>query len=87
MVDRGLTVDEAVAAARVHFEDGVVDAEPGIDEAQLEATGQEIVRFRAPSLFFGGVQAVLRESDGECGGRATRAAGVAVRASDVAAGT
>ncbi len=31
VVDHGMTVREAVEAPRVHFEDGVVFAEPGID--------------------------------------------------------
>ena len=34
VVDRGLDADEAVRAPRVHFEDGVVYAEPGIDLAR-----------------------------------------------------
>jgi gamma-glutamyltranspeptidase/glutathione hydrolase len=62
VVDRGLRVDEAVRAPRLHFEDGVVYAEPGADTAALEADGHAIARFRALNLFFGGVQAVERDA-------------------------
>jgi len=31
VVDRGLGAEQAVGAPRVHFEDGVLYAEPGID--------------------------------------------------------
>jgi gamma-glutamyltranspeptidase/glutathione hydrolase len=57
-VDGGLTAVEAVQAPRLHFEDGVVFAEPGIDLRGLEAQGPT-VRFGALNLFFGGVQAAL----------------------------
>ena len=35
VVDHGMEVREAVDAPRVHFEDGVLFAEPGIDLAEL----------------------------------------------------
>ena len=60
-VDRGLRADQAVRAPRVHFEDGVVYAEPGVDVDALEADGHAIARFRALNLFFGGVQAAERD--------------------------
>jgi gamma-glutamyltranspeptidase/glutathione hydrolase len=62
VLDRGMRADEAVRAPRIHFEDGVVYAEPGADVDALEAAGQAIGRFRALNLFFGGVQAVERDS-------------------------
>ena len=61
VVDHGLSADDAVRAPRVHFEDGVLYAEPGIEPAALEGTGLDVVRFRALNLFFGGVQAVQRD--------------------------
>jgi gamma-glutamyltranspeptidase/glutathione hydrolase len=64
MVARGATVNAAVDAPRVHFEDGAVQAEPGIDEAALERLahrGYEIVRWRDFNVFFGGVHAVARD--------------------------
>ena len=57
----------AVAAPRVHFEDGVLQAEPGVDESalqRLEAAGQPVVRWSRHNLFFGGVQAVARNEEG-----------------------
>ncbi|MFL5823112.1 MAG: gamma-glutamyltransferase family protein [Solirubrobacteraceae bacterium] len=64
VIDEGLRADEAVEAPRVHFEDGVVYAEPGVDMAALEATGRPLARFRERNLFFGGVQAVERDGQG-----------------------
>jgi gamma-glutamyltranspeptidase/glutathione hydrolase len=61
VVDRGLDARAAVEAPRLHFEDGVVYAEPGVDVGPLAAAGRRIVTFRAPNLFFGGVQAVERD--------------------------
>ena len=63
-VEGGMGADEAVRAPRLHFEDGVVQAEPGIDEdalARIEARGTPVLRRPAINLFFGGVQAVARE--------------------------
>ncbi len=45
VVDRGLGVREAVDAPRVHFEDGVLYAEPGIELAGLGDDEGRIVRF------------------------------------------
>jgi gamma-glutamyltranspeptidase/glutathione hydrolase len=63
-VEQGFPVAEAVEAPRLHFEQGVVQAEPGIDEAALgriEARGVPVARRPALNLFFGGVQAVARD--------------------------
>jgi gamma-glutamyltranspeptidase / glutathione hydrolase len=63
-VEQGLGVGEAVRAPRLHSEAGVVQAEPGIDEAALariEARGVPVLRRPRPNLFFGGVQAVARD--------------------------
>lgn len=56
-----LPLADAVGAPRIHFEAGTVHAEPGVDPAalaRLEASGYEVVRWREPNLFFGGVHAV-----------------------------
>lgn len=63
-VEQGFPVDAAVEAPRLHFEQGLVQAEPGIDEAALariEARGVPVLRRPALNLFFGGVQAVARD--------------------------
>jgi gamma-glutamyltranspeptidase/glutathione hydrolase len=61
--EQGMAAEEAVRAPRLHFEAGVVQAEPGIDEealARIEARGIPVLRRPAINLFFGGVQAVAR---------------------------
>jgi gamma-glutamyltranspeptidase/glutathione hydrolase len=78
VVDRGLGARAAVHAPRVHFEDGLLYAEPGIDLNELSAT--EVVEFHDLNLFFGGVQAVLRRGDTIDGAGDPRRGGVAVRA-------
>ncbi len=68
VIDDGLAAGDAVRAPRVHFEDGVVYAEPGIDTGALERTGRTIGRFKELNLFFGGVQAVARDLNGRFSG-------------------
>lgn len=63
-IEQGVGAGEAVRAPRLHFEDGVVQAEPGIDEdalARIEARGTPVLRRPEINLFFGGTQAVARE--------------------------
>ena len=59
VVDHGLRAEEAVLAPRLHFEHGVVYAEPGVPLDELG--GREVVAFAARNLFFGGAQAVERD--------------------------
>ena len=66
VIEEGMGAAEAVAAPRLHFEDGVVQAEPGIEEGslqRLEASGLGVDRRPQINLFFGGCQAVLREPE------------------------
>jgi gamma-glutamyltranspeptidase/glutathione hydrolase len=71
-VEQGMSAEDAVRAPRLHFEQGVVQAEPGIDEqalGRLEADGLPVARRPAINLFFGGVQAVARDPEsGALGG-------------------
>lgn len=79
VLDDGLRAGDAVRAPRVHFEDGVVYAEPGVETGALEATGRAIARFRDLNLFFGGVQAVERDTAGAFwGGGDPRRGGAAI---------
>lgn len=67
MVGHGLGPRAAVEAPRVHYEDGVLQAEPGIaDEhlSEIEANGVPVFRWDHRNLFFGGVQAVARSPEG-----------------------
>jgi gamma-glutamyltranspeptidase/glutathione hydrolase len=81
-VDHGLAAHDAVVAPRVHFEDGLVYAEPGDGRDELRAAGRDLVAFRSLNLFFGGVQAVERDpATGELSGAGDpRRGGVAVAA-------
>jgi len=67
-VDEGLDAQAAVRAPRVHWEDGLVYAEPGIDVEALERAGRRVRRFRELNLFFGGAQAVRRDASGRLSG-------------------
>lgn len=82
VVDHGLGAAAAVAAPRVHFEDGVIYAEPGVPLDLLRCDPHQILAFRAPNMFFGGVQAVCRDLEtGELSGAGDpRRGGVAVAA-------
>jgi gamma-glutamyltranspeptidase/glutathione hydrolase len=79
VVDRGFGAQEAVNAPRVHYEDGDVFAEPGIDLAGLDGD-LRVVRFASLNLFFGGVQAALSRDGRLSGAGDPRRGGVAVSA-------
>jgi len=84
VVDARLEAQEAVARPRLHFESGVVEAEPGVDSASLSALEREgwtVQRWAEQNLYFGGVQAVARgRENGEMsGGGDPRRGGAAVR--------
>ena len=67
----------------MHFEDGVVYAEPGIDLGALRIAtpSARSCAFGALNLFFGGVQAVLQRATGALTGAGDpRRGGVAVSA-------
>jgi gamma-glutamyltranspeptidase/glutathione hydrolase len=61
---RGMGVEEAVDAPRVHVEDGVAHCEDPAAADALEAAGYPVVRFRRRNLYFGGVSAVELRPDG-----------------------
>jgi gamma-glutamyltranspeptidase/glutathione hydrolase len=72
VVEQGMAAADAVRAPRLHYEQGIVQAEPGIDEAALErieAGGVPVLRRPRLNLYFGGVQAVARDpATGELSG-------------------
>lgn len=81
VVDDGMEAQAAIDAPRLHWENDVVYCEPGVDAAALEAEGRTVARFRAPNLFFGGAQAVVRAADGSFTGAGDpRRGGAAVAA-------
>jgi gamma-glutamyltranspeptidase/glutathione hydrolase len=80
VVDHGMQAREAVDAPRVHFENDVLYAEPGIDLGELACEELQMVQFGALNLFFGGVQAVQHVGEGLVGAGDPRRGGVAVSA-------
>lgn len=78
-VDEGLEAQAAIDAPRVHFEDGMVYTEPGIDVASLERAGRQVSPFRDRNLFFGGAQAAAIDAAGRfTGGGDPRRGGAAI---------
>jgi gamma-glutamyltranspeptidase/glutathione hydrolase len=77
VVDHGRSVRAAVDAPRVHFEGGILYYEPGIELGELPPDTRA-VKFGAPNLFFGGVQAVQRRDGRLAGAGDPRRGGVAV---------
>jgi gamma-glutamyltranspeptidase/glutathione hydrolase len=79
-IDHGMDAQAAVDAPRLHFEDNLIYAEPGIDDSAL--TGHAIAWFRERNLFFGGCQAVERhhETHAFSGGGDPRRGGAVVSA-------
>ena len=59
----GLPAAAAVSAPRLHFEAGVVHAEPGVEVGALRRAGREVAVWNAPNLYFGGVNAVVRDPE------------------------
>ena len=83
VIDEGMEAQEAVERPRIHFEDGIVEAEPGVDPDALDALerdGWRVQRWRDKNLYFGGAQAVTRdmETGAFSGGGDPRRGGVAV---------
>ncbi len=83
VVDGGLSAGEAVESPRLHFESGILDAEPGVPEqalAALERDGRRVRRWHGRNLYFGGVQAVARDprTGDASGGGDPRRGGTAV---------
>ncbi len=63
VLEQAMDAEEAVVSGRLHFEAGIVQAEPGVDErglGDLESRGVPVVRWKRQNLFFGGVQAVAQ---------------------------
>jgi gamma-glutamyltranspeptidase/glutathione hydrolase len=83
VIDHGMAAQEAVEAPRIHYENSVVEAEPGVDPEALDALerdGWKVNRWREKNLYFGGAQAVARDrATGELsGGGDPRRGGAAV---------
>jgi gamma-glutamyltranspeptidase/glutathione hydrolase len=67
VVRHGMPVEEAIAAPRVHVDDGHGHCEGGADQPELdrlERLGYELIRWRRRNLYFGGAAAVEVREDG-----------------------
>ncbi len=79
VIDGRMRAGDAVEAPRIHYEDGIVYTEPGIDVDGIDRSRYGHAAFRARNLFFGGVQAVERDAEGGFwGGGDPRRGGAAV---------
>jgi gamma-glutamyltranspeptidase/glutathione hydrolase len=62
-----MSLAQAVAAPRIHFEEGVMQVEAGHDPAAIDAlaaAGYRINRWQTQHMYFGGVHAVARAGAG-----------------------
>ena len=65
---RGTTLETAVRASRMHFEEGVLQIEGGHDPAlasAMDAVGYAVNAWPDQHMYFGGVHAVALGSGGE----------------------
>jgi gamma-glutamyltranspeptidase/glutathione hydrolase len=70
-IDFGQPIAEAIAAPRLHFENGVANLEVGFDTAlgaALQGPERQVVFWPPDNLFFGGVHAVRRDAEGRFDG-------------------
>jgi gamma-glutamyltranspeptidase/glutathione hydrolase len=72
LLDFGMPVDLAVNSPRVHWEEGVFNIEPGLENLAIDRTtfpfNQQLELWQQQNMFFGGVHAVIRNAAGELAG-------------------
>jgi gamma-glutamyltranspeptidase/glutathione hydrolase len=71
VLDWHMPLDDAVRAARYHFQDDVLDLEAGFDPAAadaLEARGYALSRWPDRAFYFGGTHVAVRDGDGRFSG-------------------
>ncbi|GAB4578237.1 MAG: gamma-glutamyltransferase [Anaerolineales bacterium] len=62
VIDFGMSLEQAILAPRVHFEEDVLQLEGGIErEVAVELDMYQVNRWTERSMFFGGAHAVARE--------------------------
>ncbi len=79
ILDHSMEVSEAVNAPRVHFDDGILQIEKGVDDnviSELGARLAEINTWKDKNLYFGGVHSVVDMEGKLFGGGDTRRGGV-----------
>lgn len=81
LVDMKLPLQQAIDAPRIHFENGHLSIEGGMDTEQIEVLQHyypDHKRWPAHNLFFGGAHCVMRAKDGFSGAGDKRRGGVAI---------
>lgn len=82
LIERGMPIDEAVSAPRVHFEHDTLNLEPPVADADLERLAHHwanIRPWRAKSVYYGGAHSVLLGADGHLAGAGDPRRGGVVR--------
>lgn len=69
VLDFQMPLEMAIASPRLHWEDQVLNLEPGLPGAETiqhlaAAAGDRVLPWQAPNMFFGGVHAISRQPDG-----------------------
>ena len=81
VLDFGLSIEDAVEAARVHVEGDTVELEGGTPDdpaKQLTADGYQVNLWKEKNLFFGGAHAAIRTGSGFAGHGDSRRGGATV---------
>lgn len=76
ILDHQMSVETAVNSPRIHWEDGVMNLEPGFADLAIDHTqfpfNEKLVQWEQESLFFGGVHTVFAAADGSLSGAGDR---------------
>lgn len=68
VIDFQMPIEQAVSSPRVHWENGVFNIEPGLDNLAIDRTqfpfNQELVLWEQSNMFFGGVHTVAQSQHG-----------------------
>jgi gamma-glutamyltranspeptidase/glutathione hydrolase len=70
-LDMGMSLEQAVEAPRIHYEDDLLNVEPGLEPGAVDSLADEYpqqCRWPEKNIFFGGAHSVLREPDGRLSG-------------------
>ncbi|WP_017324456.1 gamma-glutamyltransferase [Synechococcus sp. PCC 7336] len=76
LLDFGLPVTDAVAAPRLHWNEGVLNIEPGFQSLDINelaiASDETLVQWPQQNMFFGGVHTIARDANGQFVGSGDR---------------
>lgn len=82
ILDFQMSLDQAVHAPRIHWENGTMNLEPGLDTLIIDRSqfpfDENLTQWEAQNMFFGGVHGVSRDVSGQLTGVGDRRRGGAV---------